>query len=388
MLTVLVGLGPLSTDLYLPSLPTLVRAFGTDIATVQLTLSVFLVGFAVSQLAYGPLSDRFGRRPVLLGGIALFCAASLGCMLAQSVEQLVAARFLQAVGACCGPVIGRAVVRDVWGREHAARVLAYMTMAMAVAPAAGPVLGGYLTTEFGWRANFALLSAFAVLMLAAAALFLGETNAHRDPLATRPGRLAANYAGLLRHRRFLGYALCAAFSYSGIFSFISGSSHVLIDGMGLTPTLYGMSFGAIVLGYMVGTFSSGRLTLRLGVDRLVAAGTALQAAAGVAGVALALAGAATLPAILLPVFAYMAGAGLVLPNAVAGAVGPFPTMAGTASALLGFLQMLVASAVGVGVGLLHDGTPVPMMASIAAAALSAALARAALLRGGTADAVA
>ncbi|HSK38791.1 MAG TPA: multidrug effflux MFS transporter, partial [Arenibaculum sp.] len=365
-------------DLYLPSLPTLVTVFGTDIGTVQLTLSVFLVGFAVSQLVYGPLSDRFGRRPVLLGGITVFLLASIACMMAGTIEELIAARFFPAVGACCGPVLGRAIARDVYGRERSARVLAYMTMAMALAPAVGPIIGGWLTTALGWRANFALLALYGFAMLVSVAGLLAESNPHRDRTALRPGRLAANYAMLLQNRPYLACVLCVAFIYSGIFSFISGSSFVLIDRLSLTPTAYGMSFGAVVLGYMVGTFAAGRLTLRLGIDRMIRMGTVVALAGGVLGMVPALAGIVSLPAILGPMFVFMAGAGLALPNAMAGAVGPFPTMAGLASALLGFVQMLVASAVGILVGHLHDGTSLPMMAMIAAAALVAASAYRAL----------
>ena len=372
LLTLLVAFGPLSTDLYLPSLPTLVRVFGSDIATVQLTLSVFLVGFAVSQLVYGPLSDRFGRRPVLIGGIAVFVVASAACTLAGSIEQLIAARFFQALGSCCGPVLGRAVVRDVYGRERAASVLAYMAMAMALAPAIGPAAGGYLTVLFGWRANFVFLTVFGVAILAAVWLMLEETNRRRDPTALMPRRLVANYASLARSRTFAGYTLCLAATYSGMFAFISGSSFVLIEQFGLSPERYGMAFGVIVVGFMIGTFSAGRLTRRLGVDRLIGAGSTLSGLCGLAGLALAVARVDHTAAILAPMFGFMIGAGLLMPNAQAGGLGPFPTMAGTASALMGFTQMGLAAASGILVGSLQDGTQVPMMASVCAGALVAA----------------
>jgi len=371
LLTALVAFGPLSTDLYLPSLPTLVRVFGTDIATVQLTLSVFLVGFAVSQLAYGPLSDRFGRRPVLIGGVTVFVLASAACMLAQSIEQLIAARFLQALGSCCGPVLGRAVVRDVYGRERAATVLAYMPMAMAVAPAIGPLFGGFLTSLFGWRANFLFLVGFGVLILAAVWFLLDETNRHRDELALHPRRLAGNYALLLRSRTWLGFTVCIAATYSAMFAFISGSSFVLIGHFGLSPELFGLSFGTIVLGYMVGSFTAGRLSHRLGIDRMVRLGSTLAGAAGLIGAALALGRIDHTAAILAPMFSFMVGAGLMMPNAQAGALGPFATMAGAASALMGFFQMGLAAVAGIVVAQLEDGTQFPMMAMICLAALVA-----------------
>ncbi len=373
LLTALVAFGPLSTDLYLPSLPILVRVFDTDIAMVQLTLSVFLVGFAVSQLVYGPMSDRFGRRPTLLVGVSVYLVASAVCALATSVEGLIAARFFQALGACCGPVVGRAVVRDVFGRDRAATVLAYMSMAMTLAPAIGPVLGGALTELFGWRSNFILLTGFAVAILAAVWSLLDETNTARDSEALNPGRMAANYLMLLRNRRFVGYVLIVACSYSGIFSFISGSSFLLIGQMHLSPAQFGMSFATVVLGYTLGSFLAGKLSHRLGGARMIRVGTLVSVSGGALGVGLALAGVLQIASVVAPVFLFILGAGLTLPNATANAVGPYPTMAGLASSLLGFFQMTIAALVGLGVGHLHDGTALPMMGAIGLVGLGALL---------------
>jgi DHA1 family bicyclomycin/chloramphenicol resistance-like MFS transporter len=365
LLTTLVALGPISTDLYLPALPTLAQAFDSDVARVQLTLSVFLAGFAVAQLAYGPLSDRYGRRPVLLGGLALYLVASLACMGARSIDELIAARFVQALGACAGPVIGRAIVRDVYGPVQAARVLAYISGAMAIAPMVGPMLGGYLTVWFGWRANFVALALFSALQLFAVFVLLGESNAHKDPAATRPRHMLANFALLFRSRHFLGCLLCFAASYAIIFSFISGSSFVLISVLGISPQRYGASFGFAVAGYISGTMLSGRLVLRLGMQRLVLAGALLACSAGSVMAACALLGGPNLWAILLPMFLCMLATGLVMPNAIAGALAPHPKMAGAASALIGFVQMSFAALVGVAVGHAWDGTALPMAAAIA-----------------------
>ncbi|WP_370540619.1 Bcr/CflA family efflux MFS transporter [Azospirillum sp. INR13] len=304
----------------------------------------------------------------------IYLAASAVCAMTTSIEGLIAARFFQALGACCGPVVARAVVRDVFGRDRAATVLAYMSMAMALAPAVGPMLGGVLTEWFGWRANFVLLTVFACGILAAVWSMLDETNAHRDEEALRPGRLAANYLLLLRNRGFVGYVLVVAFSYSGIFSFISGSSFVLIDRLHLTPAQYGASFGAVALGYMLGTFLAGRLTPRLGGARMIRIGTLLSLGGGVVGGLLSLAGVLHLLAIVGPVFLFILGAGLTLPNATANAVGPYATMAGLASSLLGFAQMTIAAAIGIVVGHMSDGSALPMMGAIGLVALGALLA--------------
>lgn len=371
LLTVLVALGPISTDLYLPSLPAIAAAFAADAGRVQLTLSVFMAGFAVSQLAYGPLTDRFGRRPILLLGLAIYLAASLACMLAGSIEVLIAARFLQAVGACAGPVVARAVVRDVFPPSRGAQVLSYVTMAMALAPAVGPILGGQLQVLFGWRATFAVLIAFAAVAGAGVLLLLPETNAHKDPNATRPGRLLANYRLLMADGVYRGYVAVAALVFAGIFAFISGSSFVLIEVVGLRADTFGLYFAVVVAGYMVGTFTSARLTRRLGPPRIVAAGVVVALAGGALMAGLAFAGVTGVAAVVGPMALFMAGAGLVLPNAMAVAVGRYKTIAGTASALLGFIQMGTGALVGIAVGQLTDASARPMAAAIALVALLA-----------------
>lgn len=354
LLTTLVALGPLSTDVYLPALPTLVRVFASDAARVQLTLSVFLVGFAGAQLVYGPLSDRFGRRPVLLGGLILYFAASVACMLATSIEMLIAARLAQAVGACAGPVLGRAIVRDVWGAAESARVIAYIGGAMAIAPLIGPTLGGFLTVLFGWQANFALLALFGGVQCLAVARMLQESNVQRDPLAMHPQRMLANFARLLADRRYLGYLLTFALSYSALFAFISGSSFVLSERFGLAPHIYGMCFGLVVLGYITGSLLSGRLVRRFGSDTLLAGGAFLGAVAGACLWGLEMldfkAGWPGLAAILGPMYFCTVATGLVMPNAIGRALAPYPAMAGAASALMGFGQMGIAALVGIAVG--------------------------------------
>ncbi|WP_313950970.1 multidrug effflux MFS transporter [Accumulibacter sp.] len=350
LLTTLVALGPLSTDLYLPALPTLARVFASDAGGVQLTLSVFLAGFACGQIFYGPLSDRFGRRPIMLGGLAIYCLATIGCIFAPSIELLIAARFVQAIGACAGPVLGRAVVRDVWGAIESARIIAYMGGAMAIAPLLGPTLGGFLTVLFGWQSNFVVLLIVSVVLFVAVARLLGESNVHRHPQATNPRQVVANFRLLLADRRYLGYVLSFSFSYSALFAFISASSFVLSDRYGLTPELFGMSFGIVVSGYLLGSLASGKLVRRLGGDTLLACGAWLGAIAGATMAALELWGVHSLASTLGPMFFCTAATGLVMPNAIAKALAPYPKMAGSASALMGFVQMTLAALVGIAVG--------------------------------------
>lgn len=369
LLTGLVAFGPLSTDLYLPSLPLLGEQLGASENQVQLTLSVFMIGFAVSQLIYGPLSDKYGRRPVILGGAILFALSSVACAMATSIEALIVARFFQAVGACCGTVLGRAVVRDVYGRERAASVLSYMAMAMALAPATGPILGGYLTEYLGWQSNFWAIAIFSAAMAVLVATLLSETNQWRDPTAMRPEMLIRGYRALLGHRDYVGYLLVVALIYSGIFAFISGSAFLLIDSVGLTPIAYGYCFGAGVAGYILGAFIAGRISTRIGVDGMVMRGTATASVGGLvmlAFVLLARTDAIPLASqifvfgIVGSFFLFMVGAGLTLSNALAGSIGPFPTMAGRAAALVGFCQMVVAALAGIAVSEFADGTGMSM----------------------------
>ncbi len=382
LLTLAVALGPLSTDLYLPSLPAIGHYFLADVAPTQLTLSVFLVGFAVSQLVYGALSDRFGRRRVMLAGFVIFLAASVVCALASSLEMLILGRFLQSLGVCAGPVLGRAVVRDVFGPKRAAKVLSYMAAAMALGPAVGPIIGGLLEVAFGWRANFWALCSVAVVLLLSMGFLLPETNRHPDPTATQPHRMLRNFGTLLVHRSYLGYALIVAFAYSGIFAFISGSSFLLIEVAGLAPAAFGFCFAAVVLGYMVGTLVSGRFGQRLGQERTLALGALVSCLFGGLGLALALFQVSGVVAVVAPIAGYLVGCGLMLPNALAGALRHYPRMAGAASSLMGFLQMAIAALVGIGVGQLHDDTAVPMTGAIAGAALACLLSLLLLVRPG------
>ncbi|MBI5164810.1 MAG: multidrug effflux MFS transporter [Magnetospirillum sp.] len=360
VLTALVAFGPISTDLYLASLPDMARAFATDPGTVQLTLSAFLIGIGVGMPVYGPLSDRFGRRRVIIGGVLIYLVASVFCMLAPSIEALIVGRFLQALGAGVGPVVGRAVVRDVYPRDQAAKVLSYMASAMALAPFGAPIVGGWFHALFGWRSNFALLVAFGLGLLVGVWRLLDETNRQRDPLALHPARMAANYTALLREPTVRACVLTVALGFGGMFAFISASSFLLIDVLALAPAHFGFGFAVVILGYILGGLLAGKLTARVGLERMVRLGTVGLFAAGAVQAGLAWAGIQTLPALLLPMSAYFFFAALVLPNATAAAIAPFPGMAGAASALVGLLQMIGGAGAGWLVGHLFDGSTRPL----------------------------
>lgn len=357
----------LSTDLYLASLPSLSNAFAAPPAAVQLTLSLFVLGFGAAQLVVGPLSDRFGRRTVLLAGLALYLVSSILCGLAPSMPVLIAARFVQSLGACSAVVVARAVVRDAYAPEHAARVLARASTWLSIAPLAGPILGSYLQVAFGWRAAFAALALFSALLLILCALRLPETNLQRDPHATNWRGLLTNWRIVLGERAFWAYALPSAFSYSTIFAFISGSSFVLIQVLHVPTAWFGYCFAFGVSGYMLGTIVCQRLLARLTSSRVFAFGTTASALAGLMFLAAVLAGVAHWSLVLLAMFCTMGAHGVNFPIAQANAVSPFPRQAGTAAGLFGALTMGVAFAVGTAVGASHDGTLLPLAAIVAAA---------------------
>lgn len=363
-------LQPLATDLYLPSLPGLAAAFGTDAATVQWTLSVFVAAFGVWQLVAGPLSDRIGRVPVVLGGLATFCAASLLCMLAPTIEVLVAGRLLQAVGACSVLVGTRGLVRDLYAPAEGARVLATAATLMAVAPLLGPPLGALAFEAFGWQSSFALLLAFSLALLALTGSRLRETNRHRNPHALRPGPMLRTYAATLRSPAFRAYTLAATASYGGLFAYLSGSSFVLVQVLGLSTAAYGLCLSATVAGYIVGTLLCRRWVPTAGLQRTIARGAAIQCASGLAMAALALAGVASPWAIVGPFFGYSIAHGVIQPSSQSGAVAPFARNAGAAAAMLGFAMMLAAAAIGMWIGASFDGSTRPLALTIGAAGVA------------------
>lgn len=374
-----VALGPMAVDMYLPALPAIGRSLGASADQVQLTLSVYMLGFALSQLAVGPLSDRYGRKPVMLGGLAIFALASVGCMLAGSIEVLLLGRFLQALGGAVGPVLGRAAVRDIHGPREAARSLAYMGMIMGLAPALAPMLGGLLLVSYGWGATFAVLVGYAAVLAAVLAFALPEPLPPGQRQSIAPRIILRNYRALLAHRGFVGHMLANAAAFSGLFAYLSGSSFVLIEFLDVSELRYGAYFGIIVTGYIGGSLISAR-GHHLGMNRLLLLGCLLTTLGGTAMAVLAWSGVYTVTAIILPHTVFMTGVGILIPQTMAGAVGPFPHMAGSASALFGFVQMTVAAMAGALVGQLHDGTSRPMATAIAAAGALALVAYVTLVR--------
>ncbi|RFA25804.1 hypothetical protein CAI21_18275 [Alkalilimnicola ehrlichii] len=379
MLIAVAATSPLGINVYLPSMPGMAQAFEVDFATIQLTLSLYLAAVAVGQLVLGPLSDYFGRRPVLLAGLSAFIVGTVICLLAPNIGVLLFGRVVQALGGCAGIVLSRAAVRDLYGRDQAASMIGYVTMGMAVAPMLAPSIGGGLEAIYGWRASFVFLLLFGGVALLAAFRLLYETNPQRG--AERSvAQMLREYGELARSRVFWGYALTTGFSTAVFFCFVAGASFVTIEQMGRSPLEYGLYFALVPAGYMVGNFLSGRFAHRYGADRLVLRGC-LVIAAGVAAMMVMLALGWLHPAALFgPMFVVGIGNGLVIPSGVAGAVSVKPQIAGAASGLSGSVQMGFGALVAPLVGALLAASAWPMVIVMGACAVLALLAFAAAQR--------
>lgn len=360
LVTAMLMMQPLSTDLYLASLPSLASVFNVPVSTVQLTLSLFVIGFGSAQLLVGPLSDRFGRRPVLLIGLGLYVAASALCALSQSIELLIAARFLQALGCCAAVMIARAIVRDAYAPEHSARVIARASTWISLAPIIGPILGSWLQVTFGWRSAFVALGTFSAVVMAACLLRLPETNEHKNPNATNLRGLWENYKLVLGSREFWLHVMPASLSYGGIFLFISGSSFVLIKVLGVPTEWFGFCFGAGVSGYMTGTLICRRLLKSISGEQALRIGTTVSLVAGVYFLAATLLGLWHWAMVVLAMFMSMVSHGINFPVTQSGAVAPFAKQAGTAAGLMGAVMMAFAFAIGSIVGATHNGTLYPL----------------------------
>ena len=365
LLTLLLGIQPVTTDLYLPTLPTIGRELGASVASVQLTLSALIIAFGFGQLACGPLSDRFGRKPVLVIGLALYTAASVASLAASSIEWLILWRALQGVAMAAAVTCGRSIVRDLYEPQDGARVLSRALTGLGVIAMASPFIGGALAQWVSWRAPFAAISLFGVLALGAVLLRFQETVPRRNPDATRLAPMLRNARDIAGNATFRAWTLLLMNTYGGLFLMLAASSFVYIDVLGLTKLGYSFFIATNSTAYVAGTFLCRRLLLRGGLRQAVWFGGFLSAGGGLGILALALAGVQSPWAIALPHLLYALGHGIHQPCGQAGAVGPFPDKAGTAAALSGFLMMVVAFAVGLWIGHALDGTVMPLALGMA-----------------------
>ena len=367
VLAATLAVGEAGTDMFLSSLPSLTEVFDTGASRAQLTLSVYLVGFAIGQLVYGPVSDRYGRKRPLLFGTALFVVASIAAGFATSIEMLIVFRFIQSLGGAAGFVIALAIIRDMHDRDTAASMLARMGTVIGFAPGIAPILGGYLLVWFGWRANFFILAAWGLLVIAMVSVWIAESNTQPDPTAMRPLQILRNFRTLLRNRTYLGYTLTMVFAFATFFAFISGAPFVFIEVLGIAPEDFApVTITIIVIGFVAGTLLANSFGRRFGIERVFAWAIMLSAASGVVTAVLPWVGVQSVVGIIGPLAFFAFAMGFIFPLGTAGAIGPFPYMAGAAASLLGFLESAVGASLGALVGILHNGTVFPMTLVIGA----------------------
>ncbi len=375
VLGALSAFGPISVDMYLPAFPSIARHFDTSIENVQLTLATFMIGMAAGQFVYGSLSDRYGRRRPLIAGAALYAAASLGCALAPSVGALAALRFVQALGACAGMVVTRAIVRDLFQGAEAARFYSLLVLVFGVSPIVAPLIGSQILALAGWQAIFLTLVGFGLVCLLGC-LWLPETLPVERRRRGGLGELAGTYGRLIVDRRFNAYAFSSAFCFGVMLAYLVGSPAVLIDQYDVSPQTFGLIFGANALGLVAASQLTGRLLKRYRLGAVLRGAVLIQLVAGITVLAVALSGAGGLAGLLPPLFVLVSCFGIIMPTATALALTPFPGLAGSAAALLGAIGSTVGAACGVLVGAL-DLSAVLAMATVIAA--SASLATAILL---------
>jgi len=359
LLAALVALGPLSIDMYMPAMPAMQVAFDTTISRMHLTISVYLVGYSLFHLLCGPLADRFGRRPILLGGAALFVLACLGCSQATTVEEVLWYRFSQGIGACVGPTLARTIARDVFGPTRAAKALSLIAMMMGLAPAVAPTLGGIMLLVLPWSSIFIFLGIYGVATMVLIIRYLPESLPMKQSL--HPVAIWRNYAELIANRTYLTVTFASGLTYAGMLAYLSSSSFVYIEMLGVPVQFYGPIFLTTVLGYMTGSALSARLSHRLPSETILLLGSSVGPIA-----TLTMCGSyelfhnSILP-IMVPVAAFTCALGLIMPHAMTIALRPFAHIAGTASALLGFIQMSLSAATSALVGIFLQETPRPMV---------------------------
>jgi DHA1 family bicyclomycin/chloramphenicol resistance-like MFS transporter len=356
---------PLGIDMYLPALPDMAKFYGATDSDAQFTLSTYFLGFAIGQAFYGPIADRFGRIPPLYFGMGLYSIASLGCIFAPSIDALAGFRFLQALGGCVGSVLARAMVRDLFTGADAIRVFSRVLLVFGLGPILAPFIGGYMLYFFDWHGIFAVLTLAGIAALVVIFFRLDET---RDPKHVRPlriGSVVVGYWRLLTHRLFIGYVLCGATMMAGTFAYIAGSPFVIEDLYGLSAQVFPWVFGVNAVGFIAASQVNLYAQRRWSTDRVLFAALVFQAVAAVVLLADGWTGWGGLWGILVPLFFWISTMGFVNPNTTALAMAPFAANAGTASALLGVMQFVLAALSSALVGWLEDGTAHPMVSVMA-----------------------
>jgi DHA1 family bicyclomycin/chloramphenicol resistance-like MFS transporter len=369
LLGVLVALPALGTDLYVPALPEVSRSLAAPVGATQATLTTYFIGLACGQIVWGPLSDRFGRKPVLAAGLVTLLLSSLIAAAADTVAAIAAARVGQGLGASSGALIGRTIVRDLYSHEAAARLLARITVVFSVVPVAAPLAGALLLQAGSWPSIFLAIGGVAVMLLVA--VWRLQETAPSERRSIHPARIAATFAAILGDRRFIAPFLLILCAQAGILAWVSNSSFTLVRGLGVSVVAFGLMFAGVMLGQIGGAWSSSRLVMRLGIARLLRVGTTMMMAAGVFAAALAWGGAAHWLAVVVPFALFLFGTAIIMPNAIAAALTPFPHAAGSATSLIGAIGFGSGALISTLLGAVFDGSARPMATLAAVAGIAA-----------------
>lgn len=359
LLILIATVGPVALNIFMPSMPGMQAVFGVDYATVQLTLTFYLVAMAISQVVFGPLSDRYGRRPLLLIGLVLFVVGSALAAFAPTIELLIAARMIQGIGGASGLVLTRAIIRDCYDRSKSASMIGYVTMGMVVGPMLAPYFGGVLDEHYGWQSSFIALIILGSAIFAVTYLAMRETNTSRTAGAGF-GPLFEGARILFASPAFWAYAAVLSFASASFFAFLAAAPYIAVDLMGLPPRVYGQYFPLGAIGYMTGNFLSGRYSERFGPNRMIKVGCLIGLVAAAGLIFSAVLGIMHPLSLFLPMMFTALSNGLVLPNATANIVSIRPDHAGAAAGVSGALQLLVGAAATVFVGAIQDDTQLPM----------------------------
>lgn len=371
LMGVLQAFAPLSIDMYLPSMPLLKKVFSATTAQVQITLVTFLLGFALGQSVYGPVTDRFGRKPPLYISLALFVVSSAACALTTSINTLAFFRLLQAIGACGGAVVSRAMVRDLFPPIELRKIFSMLVLVLGVSPLISPFIGGYLLVWFGWKSIFFTQAALGAVTLVAMHFRLDESLAPENVRPLHMDHVISSYTYLLRDRTFLGASLVCGFSSAGMFAYIASAPFVFINIYKLPPQQFGWLFGVIAAGLIAASQVNGRMSHKIPLWKVLRVANIVQLVSGFAVLAIASTGFGGLIGIFAPVFVYMCATGFVFPNGSAIAMMRHGNMAGTASALLGTNQFVIAAVTTIVLGVIDNSSAMPMAIVIAGCGLAA-----------------
>lgn len=363
--------GPISINFYLALLPNMARSLSTNAAIIQQTVSIYLIGFAGAQLIVGPLSDKFGRRYVLITCYALFGLASLICALATNSTILICGRFIQSFGGCAGVLASRAIARDVYSPQEMGRIMSYMITGFSIAPLVAPAIGGYIGVFYGWRSLFFILSGLGFCLMLWSWLGFKETNKSLNPHATQLRYIVNNYTFLLMNKHFLCYLIVVSSSVAGVLTYTSASSFVLIEVLEVPAQHYGLLFSITALGMFLGSLLSAKLSRKFNSEQTAWYGCLLLLMGGTILAVLPWLGITSILTLIGSMFVYALGNGVVMPSAMSSAIMPFPQKAGTAAALIGCSQAALGALCGYIAGILFDNTAIPMTSTIGLLSLSA-----------------